>query len=109
MTRKFTVYSRGNGPEDDDWSAEEVCSGSLRECIPCVAYGFSRPDWAARPEPDYSGPLSNVRWLRWSNYRSTSAGDSYDEERELFFPEHITPASRARICRLFGLIHRAFI
>lgn len=108
MKQPFTVYSRGVGPENDDWSAEEVCSGSLRECIPCVAYGFSDPQNAATPEPDSSGPLSNVRWLTFRRYRSTSEGDSHDEERELFFPEHITPASRARLCRLFGLIHRAF-
>lgn len=103
MNRKFTVYSRGNGPEGDDWSAEEVCAGSLRECVPAVAYGFSRPDWAARPEPDSTGPLSNVRALTFYDYRSTRNGDSHDEERTLFFPAHITPASRARVCRLFSL------
>lgn len=104
MTQTFSVYSRRwEGPSDEEGSSEEVCAGSLRECVPAVAYGFSRPDWAARPELDYSGPLSNVRALTFYDYRSTRNGDSHDEERTLFFPAHVTPASRARICRLLSL------
>lgn len=46
-------------------------------------------------------PIRAPRWI--TVYNSPDRKDGITENRSLHIPEHVTDASRRRICRLFGL------
>lgn len=102
---QFTVTMDTRSPETGERieAESDTFTGTLRECVPHVAYGFCRPEWAGTPEPDH-WPVrpAALRWLNWPNYREDRR-DGLIEERTLHFPASLSPASRARIARLFGL------
>jgi hypothetical protein len=76
---------------------------TLRDCVPHVANGFSRPDWAGYCEPDASAPQT-PRALTWDGYNDGTR-HAYEtgerESRTLHIPAHVTASSARRIARLF--------
>lgn len=57
-------------------------------------------------EPDSSGDGSKVRWLTNDSYNEGTHEyftTGREEQRSLHIPEHITPSSRKRICKLLGV------
>lgn len=77
-----------------------VAAGTLRDCVPEVAHGFARPDYAGHAEPDST--RGRVRFLSFHDYREDVAtGET--EARALHVPDGLTAASAARVARLFGV------
>lgn len=59
------------------------------------------PSWCTLPEPSDSR-ISHARWLTFGGYEETWRS-GVEESRSLHIPESVTPSSRKRIARLFGL------
>ena len=79
-------------------------AGTLRDCVPHVCHGFSRPYWCGHAEPDSTH--GRPRWLTWHDYKSVNDGDSTDETRALHIPPGVTDASARRVARLFRVAVR---
>lgn len=107
----FSVTFERYLPHADD---EDVCEAdeigfviqdvSLRDAMR-LGLEYSQPSWAGACEPDCY-PAHGVRWLtfyRWNDCTRENIEQGIDESRALHFPDHITEASRVRICRLFGV------
>jgi hypothetical protein len=110
MPKGFSVTFERYFPHDEH---EDVCDAdergfvienvSLRDAMQ-VGLEYSRPEWSGACEAD-SYPARNVRRLtfhRWNYCTRENIEQGIDENRSLHFPDHITEASRQRICRLFG-------
>lgn len=110
MSNKFMVtFERWShddaevGETDDKGFVME--SATLREAMR-NGLEFIHPKWAGPCEPSDSR-LANVRWLsfyRWNDGTRDYYESGIEETRSLHIPEHVTPASRQRIARLFGCV-----
>lgn len=107
----FSVTFERYLPHADD---EDVCEAdemgfiidnvSLRDAI-CLGLEYHEPSYAGACEPDCY-PARGVRWLtfyNWNDCTREQIEQGITESRALHFPDTITDASRARICRLFGV------
>jgi hypothetical protein len=107
----FSVTFERYFPHDEH---EDVCDAdergfiienvSLRDAMR-LGLEYSQPEWSGACEAD-SYPPHNVRWLTfdsWNDCTRENLEKGISETRSLHFPEHITEASRQRICRLFGV------
>lgn len=107
----FSVTFERYFPHDD---ADDVCEPdergfvienvSLRDAVR-LGLEAREPSWLNTPEAD-SYPASNVRWLsfhRWNDCTREQIERGIVEDRSLHLPNNITPASRRRIARLFGV------
>jgi hypothetical protein len=92
---RFTPASVADG---DAAERGFIVSGTLRDCVPEVCHGFTRPDWCGHAQPDST--RGRVRWLDWCDY-SEDIRTGETETRALHIPPGITDASAARIVRLF--------
>ncbi|MGJ4951842.1 hypothetical protein [Bradyrhizobium sp. HKCCYLS20291] len=106
----FSVTFERFLPHDD---ADDICeadeigfvveSASLRDAIR-LGLGYARPEWSGPCEPD-SYPAHSVRWLSFYQWNDGAREyfEGMRESRALHIPDHVTEASRFRICRLFGI------
>lgn len=76
--------------------------GTLRDCVPLVCHGFSRPDWCGYAEPDST--QGRPRCLTWADYETDADGTQHS--RALHIPAGITDASARRVARLFRVAVR---
>ncbi|MGY2987686.1 hypothetical protein ACVI1K_005033 [Bradyrhizobium sp. USDA 4508] len=77
---------------------------SLREAIQ-LGLEYREPSWAGACEANDSR-TDSVRWLtfyKWNDCTRDNLETGTIEDRSLHIPDHITPASRRRICRMFGI------
>ncbi|WP_315826110.1 hypothetical protein [Bradyrhizobium sp. SZCCHNG3015] len=106
----FSVTFERYLPHDD---ADEICeadeigfvveSVSLRDAIR-IGLEYARPSWCGVCEPD-SYPARSVRWISFYQWNDGTREffEWIRESRALHIPNHVTDASRSRICRLFGI------
>lgn len=95
-------------PEDDICEADEsgfvIEDVTLREALRDGLERY-RPEWCGPAEPDCY-PAHGVRWLSfygWNESTHERICEGISEDRALHIPDHVTEASRRRICRLFGV------
>lgn len=107
--RGFSVTFERFFPHDD---GEDICEAdesgfviedvTLRDALRDGLEKY-RPEWCGAAEPDCYPPRG-VRWLtfhKWNDCTRENIEQGIDESRSLHIPDHITEASRMRICRLF--------
>jgi hypothetical protein len=107
---KFSVTFERYFPHDE---GEDICEAdergfviedvSLRDAVR-LGLEYRDPSYAGYCEPD-SYPPRGVRWLtfyKWNDCTRENIEKGISESRSLHFPDNLTEASRARICRLFG-------
>jgi hypothetical protein len=76
---------------------------SLRDAM-TIGLEYREPAWSGYCEPNDSR-VNCTRWLsfpQWNDCTRENLETGISEERALHFPESLSPASRARIARLFG-------
>ena len=99
---RFTPESIANGDAEERGYIVEA--GTLRDCIPAIAYGFSSPRNVAHGAADCSH--GRPRWLDFGDYaEDITTGEQWS--RALHIPEGITDASAERVARLLGVRGRA--
>jgi hypothetical protein len=59
------------------------------------------PSWCSLPEPSDSR-IGDARWFTFGGYEQNWS-DGIEEQRSLHIPDSVTPSSRRRLARLFGL------
>lgn len=103
----FERYFPHDGGEDiceADESGFVIEDVSLRDAVR-LGLEYSNPSWAGYCEADCY-PARGVRWLNFNNWNDGTRENieqGISESRSLHFPERLSEASRARICRLFGV------
>jgi hypothetical protein len=108
MIKGFSVTFERYFPHDE---GEDICDAdergfviedvTLREAMR-LGLEYLRPSWSGPCEAsDSYGP----RWLsfyKWNDCTRENIEQGITEDRALHIPDSVTPASRKRICRLFG-------
>ncbi len=82
---------------EDGFEAESVCFRDAFEAVRQTR--TSAVDCVQSVEPNEC-PARNPRWVQINNGREFITGQF--ESRAIHFPDHITPSSKRRICRLLG-------
>ena len=87
---------------DTDERGFVIQDATLREAIE-LGLEYTRPSWSGPCEPDTSDPghIRSLSFYDWNEGTRERYTTGIIEERALHIPDHITPASRRRIARLF--------
>jgi hypothetical protein len=99
---RFLPHDEGDEVCDADERGFIIEGVSLRDAMR-DGLEYTSPSNAGSCEPDCS-PAHGVRWLtfdRWNDCTRENIEQGISESRSLHFPDNLTEASRARVCRLF--------
>jgi hypothetical protein len=107
----FSVTFERYFPHDE---GDEVCeadergfvieNASLRDAMR-LGLEYSRPEWGGFCEADCRArDASSLTFDKWNDCTRENLQTGITESRSLHFPKTLSGASRARVCRLFGVI-----